>query len=219
MKKKLITALIIAFVSIPSVALGVESSEYEDFAITPEDLETERYFRSPFETAPVVHTKTTEDPEIRYSFDYQGRGYKELDDGRAPLFKQVRLKLTDFLYNRPEKVQNDSEKSDIEKPEKTHKFRFHKKSKTSALEQSQEDSNLLSEEGTLTESIKEQIDSEVQNAESLSLESGISEQVVQKELQLDADNVNYDDETAIWLLQDVLYWCYRNKVQLLLRTK
>lgn len=198
MKKKLLTALIVAFVSIPGVAFGLDNGDYEGFAITPEDLETERYFRSPFETQPEIHTKDEPQPEVRYSFDHQGRGYSELKDDRAPLFKQVRLKLTDFLYNRPEKVKNDKseEEASVEKPTKTHKFGFHKKSKTSAIEQVEEENNLLTEEGTLTESIKQQIDSEVQNAETMSLESGISEQVVQKELQLDADNVNYDDETG-----------------------
>ena len=65
--------------------------------VTPEDLDGQNFFRSPMSNR--MMPETTQH-EFRYSFDYQGRDYSDnLDDkyGRAPFFKQMRIKLTNKI--------------------------------------------------------------------------------------------------------------------------
>ena len=194
MRKEILSALIIALVSIPGSVYGIDNSDYEGFAITPEDLE-ERFYQSPLSTvAPEVRTN---EPDVSFAFDHKGRQYKELDDGRAPLFKQVRLKLTDVLYNRhPKPVEPEDLKEYGEtKVPISQRLKFWKKS---TVEQVQTEENVIEKDkGTISDSIQEQIDMDADiKKDELSLESGISEQVVQKEAVLDSENVSFDDETG-----------------------
>ena len=196
MKKYILLIFIISALSIPSVALGVEDSNLEGFAVTPEDLEPENYYRSPLSVvSPEVRSKGTQTPEIKYSFDHTGRQYKELEDGRAPLFKQVRLKLTNALYNRqPKEKEPDFLKEYGEtKAPLSERIKFWKKKPQ--VEEQTPSEEITKDKGTISESIEEQIDTDIPE-EHLSLESGISKQVVQKEVILDSDNVTFDEDTG-----------------------
>jgi len=193
LKKQILSALIIALISIPGTVYGVENGDYEGFAVTPEDLGNERFYQSPLSTtAPEVRTQTQ---DIKYSFDHTGRQYKELDDDRAPLFKQIRLKLTDVMYNRHPK---DSEPEFLKeygetKPPLSQRLKFWKKQTPEQPEAAESD--VTKDKGAISESIQEHIDSELPD-ETLSLESGISKQVVQKEAVLDSENVTFDEDTG-----------------------
>lgn len=192
MRKQILSAIIIALISLPGTVYGVESNEYEGFAITPEDLGNERYYQSPLNmVAPEVRTQTQ---EVTYSFDHTGRQYKELDNERAPLFKQLRLKLTDVMYNRKPKEGEPEFLKEYgqTKTPLSQRLKFWKK-QTSEQEQSEQEIN--KSQGAISESIQEHIDSEVPE-ETISLESGISKQVVQKEAVLDSENVTFDDDTG-----------------------
>ena len=195
MRKNLVSVLIFSIMIIPAAAFGIDGN-YEGFAVTPEDLSNERFYESPVSrVAPEVRTP---EPEISYPFYSQGRQYKELEDGRAPLFKQIRLKLTDVFYNRQPKVK-EPEFSVDEKESKTslpQKLKFWKKH--SKQEENAEPAPVLeTDKGTISESIQEHTEAEIPDESgNISLETGVSEQVVQKELVLDSDNVTFDDDTG-----------------------
>lgn len=200
MKKRIITALILAFTAIPAVAVtadnGDYADEYADFAVTPEDLGDERFYQSPSSRAMSPQITTSGEPEVRYSFDENQDSYRELDDDRAPLFKQVRLKISDMLNNRRAEKPEPGYLSEYDKVNRplSQKLKFWQKQKQQEPDAAEND--VTTDKGVLSESIQEHIDSEVKSADTMSLETGITEQAVQKELQLDAENVNFDDETG-----------------------
>ena len=193
MRKEILSALIIALVSIPGSVYGIDNGDYEGFAVTPADLE-EHFYQSPLSTvAPEVRTNQ---PDVSYAFDHKGKQYKELEDGRAPLFKQIRLKLTDVIYNRhPKETEPEFLKEYAEtKVPISQRIKFWKKS---APEQGELENNIEKDQGAISESIHEHIDMDADiQKDSLSLESGISEQVVQKEAVLDSENVTFDEESG-----------------------
>lgn len=175
--------------------------------VTPEDLEGQNFFRSPMSNH--MMPETTQH-EFRYSFDYQGRDYSDnLDDknGRAPFFKQMRIKLTNKIRSMtPDEPQYDeqldNEDVDVEKPVNTtkkktgllNKVKFWDKKKTADDEQNNE--QLLIENGSIADSIQNATEFDIPSSDSISLEGGVTEQVAEKEMQLDADKVNFDEETG-----------------------
>lgn len=147
--------------------------------------------------------------EFRYSFDYQGRDYSDnLDDkdGRAPFFKQMRIKLTNKIRSMSPDTpqfeqQNDFE--DEERPVSTttkkkssvlNKVKFWNKKKVATEEENKE--QLLIEDGSIADSIQNATETDIPISDSISLETGISEQVSEKEMQLDSEKVNFDEETG-----------------------
>ncbi len=170
-----------------------------------DDLESSNFFKSPLsKVMPEVRQK--DNHEFTYSFDHQGRSYKEIDPDNMPLFKQMRLKLTNKIISltnddeTAENAESDNNEYSVSQTNKAkksvvQKLKFwEKKEKV----QANENNNLpyITEEGSIADSIQNQTGAEIPSSESLSLETGISEQVVEKELQLDAENVVFDEETG-----------------------
>ncbi len=188
MKKVLfLTFLIISISSTSAYAIEQNSAEYS--AVSIEDLQPENFFKSPMSA---TMQDMREDPIYR-SFDaytYDGRSggvsSKEIDSHNMPLFKQLRLGIANrWNYLTSERPEKDKTNSKID-------FKFWKK------KNNQQESDVVSElpENSISATIQDEISSDIENADSISLESGISEQITEKQLQLDCDNVNFDEETG-----------------------
>ena len=130
-----------------------------------DDLESSNFFKSPLsKVMPEVRQK--DNHEFTYSFDHQGRSYKEIDPDNMPLFKQMRLKLTNKIISltnddetaeNAESDNNEYSVSQINKAKKSvvQKLKFwEKKEKV----QANENNNLpyITEEGSIADSIQNQ---------------------------------------------------------------
>ncbi len=207
MKKYLfILILTLAFIT-PSYAEDINGY---DFAVTPADLEDGHFFRSPVGALvdPEVRTTTPVDySSVDDSADSHGiSSMRPLKEGEMPFFKQVRVYLTNktrkiMHYDAPEPnpyAETETDENGEVKVSKSskkpfgEKLKFWKKKKA----QTPNSSNITAEEGSIVESIQSEISEKSNTEETLSLESGISTHVTQKELTLDADNVNFDEETG-----------------------
>lgn len=139
----------------------------------PEDLEKidNYFFKSPAETAPV---NVTEEEYDDYASDDGSEGggwsFKRLG---TPLFKKTRIKLTNYYREREYKRQQELQK------------------KEEALRKKLEMEE-AGEEPVVEEKPKEEIKSD---ENSLELKGEVKEHVSSKEVQLDADNIDFDNET------------------------
>ena len=209
MKKYLFIILLILAFSNSSYAVDINGY---DFAVTPADLDGENFYKSP-----MSNTMVDPDTNIKtydYDFDTEANsgssmGMRELKDGEMPFFKQVRLFVTKkvrkiiptdepvsdpyLLEDEETETNNDTSASKNKKTSIKDKLKFWKKKEVQ--QQTPEDTNALIEEGSLVESIQNEALSTMPSDDALSLETGISEQVTEKELTLDAENVNFDEET------------------------
>ena len=189
LKKFLIAILLISAFSSPTFAFGRKDSNVDDYtpAITEEDLNENNFFKSPMQ----MMLQEVNGPEFTYAFDYKGRSYKEIDPDNMPLFKQLRLKMT----NQVTRLTSNDETEGTEKVSTPvlEKIKFWNKKNKNA--KADEGLSLTPAEGSIAESIQSEAGFDIPSSETLSLETGISEQVTQKELMLDAENVNFDEET------------------------
>ena len=206
LKKYLFIILLVLAFSNSAFAVDVNGT---DFAVTPADLNGEVFFRSPMSNKMI---DPEEDMKIYdYDFDTEspaGMGMKKLKDGEMPLFKQVRLYLTKKVHKiipsdsvQPESLEEEIDADGQKVPEVSQnqqksfkeKLKFWKKKNAQKPETGEQ---LISEEGSIVDSIQNETFSLLPSEETLSLETGISEQVTEKELTLDAENVNFDEETS-----------------------
>lgn len=209
MKKYLFIILLVLAFSNSSYAVDVNGY---DFAVTPADLDGENFYKSP-----MSNTMVDPDTNIKsydYSFETDAHsggnmGMRDLKEGEMPLFKQVRLFLTkkarkivptdepvsdpSLLEDEDSETNKNNTNSIKQNTTLKDKLKFWKKKETKTTEDT--NNNLLIEEGSLVESIQNEALTNIPSEETLSLETGISEQVTEKELTLDADNVNFDEET------------------------
>lgn len=178
MKKYLIASILILAFSNPSIA--------EDLTNSPVSNVQNAVFRSS-----LTDLMPDEDGNYSgydsYSFDDNGRSYKEVDPDNMPFFKQMRLHITNMLIRGEDEISEDKPK---ESPIK--KIKFWKK-KTS--DNNQNDSQILTTESDLTNSIQSETISEISD-ETISLEGGVNEQITEKQLMLDSENVTFDEETG-----------------------
>ncbi len=207
MKKYLIAALLI-------LSLQGISYAYDDMRMDPSfsglDFENENYFRP---------AATIVDPDVRNTskksklsgyddgFDENGRTYDNIKGDDMPIFKKCRLFLTNqahrlvpsdtYQYQPPQQdefAEDEEDEDSIDKPKEKKsflsKFKFGKK-KSAQPETITDEAS----ESAISDSIKSEVEEKVPD-DNISLESGISKQVTQKELMLDAPNVNFDEETG-----------------------
>lgn len=183
----LITSLILLF----SNASYAVQDEVIVPSVTPADLEDETFFKSPLNNVmPEIREVTGYDS---YSFDYQGKEYKELDPDKMPLFKQMRIRITNSMMGYDAegnlKQQKDITKDSFVQVFQKMKFWDKKQNDETAVE----NSPFVPAEGSIAESIQSEIEASEQT---VSLEGGINKQVTEKQLQLDSENVTYDEETG-----------------------
>ncbi len=122
-----------------------------------------------------------------YSFDDNGRSYKEVDPDNMPFFKQMRLTITNKLLA----TGNDSEENKS-KESIINKIKFWKKDTS---KQPSEQTQEIPTDSDLTNYIQSETISDIPE-ETISLEGGVNEEVTEKQLMLDAEHVAFDDETG-----------------------
>ena len=191
LKKYLIAALIIF--ALQTSVEAFDNIEFDPMYSTL-DMESENYFQ-PSSTLANPDVKIREkklSDDYDDGFDSVGRTHSELKDGDMPLFKRCRLILTKQAhklvpsddYPRATTENNPSFIDNI-------KFWNKKKKRTELVP------NDTDQEGAIAQSIRSEVDAEnTPSEDTLSLETGISEHVTEKELMLDAPNVNFDEESG-----------------------
>ena len=208
MKKHLfIILLLLAFQGITD---AYESDMTLDPMYSTLDLEGEyHYFRTPQEASLVSpNDKGTSMSDYNYGFDSEGRTFKKLKDGDLPLFKRCRLIITNKVrqimpvekpveYGEDGEVVDEGEDKTISQSSQksaVDKFKFWKRRKKTNVHA--ENINEISiNNGAIADSIQTET-TVPKSDDTISLESGISTHVTEKELMLDADDVSYDEETG-----------------------
>ena len=175
MKKYLLAAVLI---------LAFSNSSYaEDLADSPVSNVQDVIFRSSLSNM-IPDVQGTPD-DYDYAFDYNSSGMglstKELEGSNMPFVKQMRVKLTNKLMQ---------EKTSTTQKTSENKFKLWGKKKVQ-----EEQTETLPSESDLTNSIQSETSSEISD-DAISLEGGVNEEVTERQLILDAENVNYDDETG-----------------------
>lgn len=182
------------FVFIISLILAFSNSSYavddnnSDIYSISEDLQEENFYRSP-NSMMMPEVQGQEFGYDGYAFERKGGEYKDIDPDNMPLFKQIRL----MVSNKVTSISNGQRKEKEQGKKFADRFKFKKKDNA---EISAENTTLIPEEGSIADSIQKEISFEVPDVDTISLESGISEHVTEKELILDSEQVTYDDETG-----------------------
>ncbi len=185
MKRYLITALVIFSFS--------NSSFAEDITQSPVANVENAVFRSSLTDLVPDEDGNSYSGYDSYSFDDNGREYKEIDPDNMPFFKQMRLRATNALmYSCSDSEEKDSGDSNIsESPVEKMKFWKKKSAKKSTEEV------VIDSESELTNSIQSETSSDIKiPEETISLEGGINKQQTEKQMMLDAENVTFDEDTG-----------------------
>lgn len=178
MKKYLLAAVLI---------LAFSNSSYaEDLADSPVSNVQDVIFRSSLSNM-IPDVQGTPD-DYNYAFDDSSNGMglstKDLDGSRMPFVKQMRIKLT------TRQIKEKDSSATASKTTSENRFKFWGKKK---VHDDQMES--IPSESDLTNSLQAETLPEISD-DTLSLEGGVNEEVTERQLILDAENVNYDDETG-----------------------
>jgi hypothetical protein len=177
----------IVLLAVTDSSYGIESETTVPSVgpISLEDLDDSNFFQTP---ASRVMPEVKE-IDYNYGFDAAGRELKENKSGKAPFIKQMRLKLTEKYYDLTSEDKETKKDDSISLKNKfLNKITFKKDKKQV---ETASDSNSL-----VLNSIQEETSTDFSEPENLSFTSGISEHVGEKELILDSDKVNYDEDTG-----------------------
>ncbi len=178
MKKYLLAAVLI---------LAFSNSSYaEDLADSPVSNVQDVIFRSSLSNM-IPDVQGTPD-DYNYAFDDSSNGMglstKDLDGSRMPFVKQMRIKLTTRQIKEKDSSATASETTS------ENRFKFWEKKKVH-----DEQMESIPSESDLTNSLQAETLPEISD-DTISLEGGVNEEVTERQLILDAENVNYDDETG-----------------------
>lgn len=178
MKKYLLAAVLILAFSNSSCA--------EDLADSPVSNVQDVIFRSSLSNM-IPDVQGTPD-DYNYAFDYSSNGMglstKDLDGSRMPFVKQMRIKLT------TRQIKEKDSSATASKTTSENRFKFWEKKKVH-----DEQMESIPSESDLTNSLQAETLPEISD-DTISLEGGVNEEVTERQLILDAENVNYDDETG-----------------------
>ncbi len=166
--KKYLTLLILIFALSP-VALADDWENSE--VVHPEDV----IFRSSLTDVVQDLSDTSEE----YSDD---KDFQQIDPYNMPFFKQMRLRLSNKYLEMSEKAEQKREQNI------TPKWKFWQKNKEQTLQTTEPNA------GAIEESIASEVNVDLED--SLSLEGAINAEVTEKQLILDADNINFDEDTG-----------------------
>ena len=178
MKRYLLAAVLI---------LAFSNSSYaEDLADSPVSNVQDVIFRSSLSNM-IPDVQGTPD-DYNYAFDDSSNGMglstKDLDGSRMPFVKQMRIKLT------TRQIKEKDSSATASKTTSENRFKFWEKKK---VHDDQMES--IPSESDLTNSLQAETLPEISD-DTISLEGGVNEEVTERQLILDAENVNYDDETG-----------------------
>ena len=158
-------------------ALSVGTSYADESGIDPTVIDPQDViFRSSL--TDIVHDVS--DTSEEYSDE---RDFQEVDPNTMPLFKQMRLRLSNKYLKVTTRNAN--------KPKKTKNWKFWQKQQPTVAENTE----VMDESSGIIDSINNEVANEISDAE-LSLEGGVNTEVTEKQLQLDADNINFEEETG-----------------------
>lgn len=184
MKKYLIAALVICSIS-------SNRSFAEDISTSPVANVQNAVFQSSLTDLVPDEDGTRYSGYNDYSFDDNGRSYKEVDPDNMPFFKQMRLTVTNKLMSIGE--DNGEDKNKVS-PFTKMKF-WDKKKQNSNLTDS--DDGVLKSESELANTIQSETEPDFEIPEdTISLEGGVREQVTEKQMMLDAENISYNEEVG-----------------------
>lgn len=168
MKKYILIIFITAFCLTSSLCYGEDLIDSP--VIDPQDV----IFRSSL--TDIVHDLN--DTSDEYSDE---RYFQPIDPDRMPLFKQIRLKLSNKYVKFSNRDKNTSRN-----------WKFWNKQPAQVVEET-----ATKNDEELSESELNNVINEIVNEpSSLSLEGGINEEKTQKQLMLDAENISFDDESG-----------------------
>lgn len=195
--KRILYILFIIF-AFASAAYSVE--EKSDVApITLDDLQSDTYFRSP--TSLVMPGINDQDIDYTlYSPYMKGAQGPSNIEGTIPVFMRTRLQLQQKWENRGAQKEIEADENadneDGKFSKKFQKLKFWEKDEIDEEDvvEANPEPSVLEEEGLLESSIKDE--TKLSEEDAIALESGIVEQVSDKELMLDSDQVNYDEKTG-----------------------
>ena len=198
------------YITILSLSLsGIAYADFEEMAdfIEPNNHEVETAEKETF-FKPIVKKEEKREnigADLLYSFEYEEKPYSDLEEGDVPLFKRCRLFLRNKMLRyqqqsdiNPVETDDDESYLDDETPKavvKKKSFLDRFKRKKGSRQQLQDGQILNSGEGVISDSIQSETFQNI-SKETMSLESGISKHVTEKELTLDAENVTYDEDTG-----------------------
>ena len=198
------------YITILSLSLsGIAYADFEEMAdfIEPNNYEVETAEKETF-FKPIVKKEEKREnigADLLYSFEYEEKPYSDLEEGDVPLFKRCRLFLRNKMLRyqqqsdiNPVETDDDESYLDDETPKavvKKKSFLDRFKRKKGSRQQLQDGQILNSGEGVISDSIQSETFQNI-SKETMSLESGISKHVTEKELTLDAENVTYDEDTG-----------------------
>lgn len=175
MKKYLfILSLIIIFAN-PSY-----SDELEDMSNVPDII-----FRSSL-TNIIPDVTSTSASDYQYAFDDYGRTYSDIDSDSMPFFKQMRLKAGNAIYKRSINADKGEKESFL------HKIKFRLKKNKTNINSIQAD---FTSENDIANSIRTEVATDIPE-DAVQLEGGVNTEVTEKQMVLDAVNVNFDEETG-----------------------
>ncbi len=167
MKKYLgLILLIAAFTVLPANSQDAQS------VVDPNDIL--------FQSSVVNFSQELDNMIEEYSDD---RYYQDVDPNNMPFFKQMRLKLSNRYVLSEAKKQEPKEKRN---------WKFWSKKEPLETVKESEDEDLSSSE--LQDSIDEFVNTE--NSDTISLEGSINTENTDKQLMLDAENINFDDDNG-----------------------
>lgn len=169
MKKYLSLILLIAIFSvIPANSQEVSS------VVDPED--------TLFQSSVVNFANELDNMVEEYSDD---RYYQDIDPNNMPFFKQMRLRLSNRYVLSQAKAQEQKEKRS---------FKFWGKKSQQPLEKLEDSETEDMSSSELQNSIDEFVNNE--DSDTLALEGGINTETTEKQLMLDAENINFDEDTG-----------------------
>lgn len=177
-------------------------------AVTPADLDgSETFFKSPMRM-PDIRDVTPGASSVSgsksdsisnfddYGFDAYAREYSEIDPDNMPFFKQMRLMAGNKLRGRAAKSEARRKSSaPLKFSDVWEKVKFWEK-EPAVTSSENGDVAFIPEEGSIAESIHDETSSFAPDPNTIALEGGVNEQVTEKELQLDSEFINFDEETG-----------------------
>jgi len=190
--KKITLLILLILAAAPAVyALDEDTAAAErDMGIMSQDLDEENFYRSPLTNkAPGASEDKAFSNFDDYSFDYGDGGYSEIDSDTMPLFKQMRLNIQNKFVERD--IKKSQKQSQAASSGTRSKLKFWKKKSSTENEQSNEQLS----GSPISEAVQNEIPQD-QSLETLTFETGINEQVTEKQMTLDCENVNFDEETG-----------------------
>ena len=147
------------------------------FDSTGEYLQDQRFFESPASMVMPEVKNVGKKDYTDYAFEQRAGGtgeYKEIDPAKMPLFKKVRLtlqhKISSRVEERERRIESGEDKGLLEK------LKFWNKDKKETENLSETEKLMLSEQGSIVESIQNEMLSE-DTSDAIALESGVSKHV------------------------------------------